>query len=334
MRFSHILAATSLLAVPALAAPLRETVIESVSAEVDINVEFSAEYESRMGDSQAHKLYKQALGNWKRVQKITWETLTIDGPERMERLLEAGALINEALTILLAADQMNEQDAKYIRRHWVQYEINHLKDRLTDAKFSVMQLPNLCFVSKAYNFVCHATAEVAVDIVAAAITVPVVGVQLIAEAAHKVHRCLFRMKEELKWEIERLESAIKYVWEEFEDEVHRIGRKIRHEAFEIGVRIKCGFRNLGHLIRADFHNIKEKIKGVFHHHHEEVVEEEYSIQEVVASGAVKVDIEVQWKEVEAKRRYKACATHVREQEVAIVEEIKVQESGCLAAKWD
>jgi len=333
MRFSHIIAAASLLAFPALAAPAREIITE-VRAEVDIEVEFSPEYERRMGDSQAHKLYKQALMGWKKAQKIMWDTLTIEGEERVERLDEAAFTINESLNILLAADKMNEEDNKYVRRHWVQYEINHLKDKLTDAKHSVMQLPNLCFVSKAYNFVCHATAEVAVDIVAAAITVPVVTVQVLAEAAHKVHRCLFRMKEELKWEVERLESAIKYVWEEFEDEVHRIGRKIRHEAFEIGVRIKCGFRHLGHLIRADFHHIKEKIKDAFHHHHEEVVEEEYSIQEVVASGAVKVDIEVQWKEVEAKRRYKECATHVREQQYAIKEEIQVQERGCLADKWD
>jgi len=335
MRFSHILAAASLLAFPALSAPTREVQIDSISAEVEIEVEFSPQYEERMHGSQGHVLYKQALKNWKKVQSLMWHTLTVSGEEREERIMDASLLINESLNILVAADVANERDAKYIRRHWVQYEINHLKDKLTDARFSVMKLPNLCFVSKAYNFVVHATEEVVVDVVAAALTVPVVTVQILAEAAHKVHRCLHRMKEELKWEVERLECAIKYVWEEFEDEVRKVGRKIKHEAYELGVKIKCGFKHLGHLIRADFHNIKEKLKGAFHHHHHEIEDkEEYTIQEVVMTGAVKVDIEVQWSEIESKRRYKECATHVKEQEYSIKEEIKVQEAGCLAAKWD
>jgi len=335
MRFSHILAAASLMAFPVLAAPAGRVDLE-VKAEVEIDIEFSPEYENRMGESQAHKLYKQALKGWKRAQSIMWHTLTVSGEEREERIMEASLIINEALNILVGAERLNQGDAKYVRRHWVQYEINHLKDKLTDARFSVMKLPNLCFVSKAYNFVVHATEEVVVDVVAAAITVPVVTVQLLAEAAHKVHVCLHRMKEELKWEVERLECAIKYVWEEFEDEVRKIGRKIRHEAYEIGVKIKCGFKHLGHLIRQDFHDIKEKIKGVFHHHHHHEIEdkEEYDIQEVVMTGAVKVDVEIQWSEIESKRRYKECASHVKKEEYSIKEEIKETEHKCLADKWD
>jgi len=89
------------------------------------------------------------------------------------------------------------------------------------------------------------------------------------------------------------------------------------------------------MIRADFHDIKEKIKGAFHHHHHHIEDkEEYDIQEVVMSGAVKVDVEIQWTETESKRRYKECASHVKKEEYSIHEEIKETESKCLADKWD
>jgi len=337
MKFSIFAAAALLLATTAVTTPLpRETV--EVAVRADVEIEFSAEYENRMKESQAHKLYKQALRSWKKAQKNMWAILTLEGQEREERIMETSFVINEALNILVGAEQMNEQDAKYVRRHWVQYEINHLKDKLTDARFSVMKLPNLCFVAKAYDFTIHAAEEIVLDVVAAAVTVPVVTVQVLAEAAHKVHICLHRMKEELKWEVERIESCIKYVWEEFEDEVHKLGRKIRKEAHEIGVKIKCGLKNLGKLIVADFMDIRAKIKGAFHHHHEpssssSSSDEEYTIQDVVASGKVKVDIEIEWKVEEAKRRYKDHCGYVKKSEKEYHQDLGYQDKQVVSAKW-
>jgi len=342
MRFS-LLSAALLLAVaaPVLSSPLtRNTEVEfkahnafaatngvsAVAGEGDIDVKFSETvFSSRYNKclaSNAHSMYKEALDIYHRVNKMMFHTLTKEGLVREEYLIEIVTAIQAGEDILLKAGFVNNQDDKFLRRHWVRFEIEHLSDKFAFAHIRATHLPNLAFACHAYHFVVD---EVTLAVTVAA-SIPGLVVLTIKEAAHAVHRVLHHIKTSLKWVVHEIEEEFIY-----------IGHKIHEWAHNLKEKVEARWElHLEHQ-----HERWDNIKNFFHHSCEtsDCVPCHKEAESCPANGVVllvedeEVDISIKLTRKQAQYEVTKTVKEMQREEVDLNVQLRETETSVLAADW-
>jgi len=295
----------------------------------EINIHYSAtvltEGYHKCLASRAHSMYREALDIYHRVSKHMLHTLCKEGTARREQLLEIAFMIQRGESILLGADLVNEKDSKWLRRHWVRHEINHLKDRFAFMRIKATHLPNLAFATHAYHFVVDALTAT-VKFVASIPALVVYGLQA---AAHAVHVVLHTIKETIGWVIDEIEEEIIY-----------IGHKIHQWAHETKEAIKDRWE----LHRQHEHERWEKVKGWFRHHKCEDDDScsscSSSDNSCNGSAMVKVaeeeelDISIKWTRKQAEYEVVKTVKEIQKEEVELDVALHATEKQVLAAAWD
>jgi len=343
MRFTtYVLAAAALLALatPVFSAPIEDNSVADIncdgcSAEFALTLRFSAAFNERMGTT-AHKLYEEALKDYYEVNSMFIHLLGHNSVDRFDRFEEVGNKVQEAWDLLDQAALANKGDRHFLRRKWVQHEIDSLKRKLEHSRLTCIRLPNLCFVEHAFKFIVKETEEVVEAVVGVAGAV-VIGVEIgLEEAAEKCHRAFHHFRVKLHWAVDEFAHFIHHIGHEIKVGLKEVGHELHH----IGHEIKIGFEDAGAIVADKIHHFCDRM----HHHHccdGSSSSSSSECQEIIgsssgsssSSSSSSVSDYVEWSEQVARTECIKTVREVKTTMIEVKEEVIQTQKEVVVAKW-